>query len=116
MLSAQFDRAAIAGSEQIILAVTAAIPDRSNRVDDVPGLEAIALGDLGVTGLAAVQHTAFGKQFGAGGTMDRAVNPAPTKQRRIGGVDDGVNAQCGDIDNNDVQPRLAELARGAAQA
>ena len=48
--------------------------------------------------------------------MDRAIDAAPAKQRRIRRVDDGVNAQAGDVGNNDFQPRLADLARGPAQA
>ena len=114
--SAKFDRAAIAGGEQIVLAEGAAVPHRPNRVDHMPGLEPIALGDLGVTGLAAVEHPAFGHQLGPRSTMDRAIDAAPAKQRRIRGVDDGVNAQRGDVGNNDFQPRLADLAREPAQA
>jgi hypothetical protein len=63
-----------------------------------------------------MQRAAFGEQFRTGGPMDRAVDAAATEQRRIRGVDDGVNAQCRDIGNDNFQPRLAELARGTAQA
>ena len=48
--------------------------------------------------------------------MDGAVHTATAKQGLIRSVDDGVNAQGGDVGNNDFQPRLAELARGEAQA
>jgi hypothetical protein len=48
--------------------------------------------------------------------MDRAIDAAPTKERRIRSVDDGVNAKRGDVGNKDFQPRLADLARGTAQA
>ena len=48
--------------------------------------------------------------------MDRAIDAASAEQRRIGSVDDGVNAQGGDVGNNDFQPRLADLARAEAQA
>ncbi len=48
--------------------------------------------------------------------MDRAINAAPAEQRRVRGVDDGVNAQCRNVGDNDFQPRLADLARDAAQA
>jgi hypothetical protein len=48
--------------------------------------------------------------------MDGAVHPATAKQGVIRSVNDGVNAQGGDVGNNDFQPRLAELARGEAQA
>jgi hypothetical protein len=48
--------------------------------------------------------------------MDRTIDTAAAKQRRIRGVDDRVNAQCGDVGNDDFQPRLADLARRKTQA
>jgi len=63
-----------------------------------------------------VEHSAFGHEVRPRSTVDRAIDAAPAEQRRIRGVDDGVNAQRGDIGNNDFQPRLADLARGPAQA
>jgi len=48
--------------------------------------------------------------------MDRTIDTAAAKQGRIRGVDDSVNAQRGDVGNDNFQPRLAELARGEAQA
>jgi len=116
MFLAKFHRAAIAGGKQIVLAEGAAVPHRPNRVDHMPGLEPIALGDLGVTGLAAVEHPALGHEFRPRSTMDRTIDAATAEQRRIRRVDDGVNAQRGDVGNNDFQPRLADLARKPAQA
>ncbi len=63
-----------------------------------------------------MERAAFGKQFGTGAAMDRTIDAAATEQRRIRGVDDGVNAQGGDVGNDDFQPRLADLARAQAQA
>ena len=80
------------------------------------GLKPIAFGDLGFAGLAAVEHPAFGQKFWPGGSMDRTIDAAPAQQRRIGRVDDGVNAQCGDVGNDDFQPRLADPARKPPQA
>ena len=74
------------------------------------------MGDLGVASLAAVEHAALGHELRPRSTMDRAIDTTPAKERRIRGVDNGVNAQCGDIGNNDFQPRLADLAREPAQA
>ena len=48
--------------------------------------------------------------------MDGAVHAATAKQGGVRSVDDGVNAQGGDVGNNDFKPRLAELARRKAQA
>jgi hypothetical protein len=44
--------------------------------------------------------------------MDRTIDTAAAKQRRIRGVDDGVNAQCRDVGDDDFQQRRADLARG----
>ena len=48
--------------------------------------------------------------------MDRTIDAATAQQRRIRGVDDGVNAQGRDIGDDDFQPRRADLARGETQA
>ena len=48
--------------------------------------------------------------------MDGAVHAATAKQGGVRSVDDGVNAQGGDVGNNDFKPRLAELARAETQA
>ena len=48
--------------------------------------------------------------------MDRAINAAATEQRRIRGVDDGVNAQRRDVGNDDFQPRRADLPSRNSQA
>jgi hypothetical protein len=48
--------------------------------------------------------------------MDRAIDAATAQQRRIRGVDDGVNAQGRNVGDVDFQPRRADLARGETQA
>jgi hypothetical protein len=44
--------------------------------------------------------------------MNRAVDATTAEQRRVRGVDDGVNAQARDVGDDDFQPRCADLARG----
>jgi hypothetical protein len=39
--------------------------------------------------------------------MNSAIHAAAAEQRRIGRVDDGVNAQRGDVGNEDFQPDQA---------
>jgi hypothetical protein len=63
-----------------------------------------------------MEHAALGHELGPRSAMDRAIDAAPAEQRRICRVDDGVNAQRGNVGNNDFQPRRADLAREAAQA
>jgi hypothetical protein len=48
--------------------------------------------------------------------MDRTIDPATAEQRRVGGVDDAVNAKRRDIGDDDFQPRRANLARVQVQA
>ena len=100
----------------LILSTIATVPDRPDGMDHMPRRKEISLGDLGVAALAAAQLAAFGQQLGSGRIMDRTIDAAPAEQRRIRGVDDGVNAQAGDVGNYDFKPRLADQTRRSAQA
>ena len=100
----------------LVLTLSAAVPDRPDSVDHMAGRQSVALGDLGVTGLTSTEGPAFRQQFGSGRIVDRTVHATAAKQRCIGGVDDGVNAQCGDVGDDNLEPRRPELARRKAQA
>ena len=63
-----------------------------------------------------MERAAFGQQLGARRAMDRAIDAAPAEQGRVGGVDDGVNAQGCDIGDDGFETCRAELARRQAQA
>jgi hypothetical protein len=54
-----------------------------------------------------MEGAAFGEQLRPGGAMDRTVDAASAKQRTIRGVDDGVNAQAGNVGDDDFKPRRA---------
>jgi hypothetical protein len=116
VVTAKLDRTAIARGEMFILPTMAAVPDRPNGMDHMPRWKEISLGDFGVAGFAAIERAALGQQLGPGRVMDCAIDAAPAEQRRIRGVDDGVNAQACDVGNDDFQPRLTDLARQSAQA
>jgi hypothetical protein len=79
-------------------------------MDDVPGLEAIAAGDLGGTGVATAQGLAFGQQLRSGGTMDGAVDAAAAEQRGVGSVDDGVDVERRDVGDADLEPRRSDIS------
>lgn len=70
---------AIARCQQVILAGTTAVPNRTDGVNDVRRGKAVPAGDLGVAGRASIQGAALREQFGSGGTMDRAVDTAATE-------------------------------------
>src|SRR4051812_39430313 len=93
----EFEGAAVAGGEQFGLAGFSVLPDRPDGVDDMPGRQAIALGDLRVAGLAAVERAALSDKLRSGGTMDRAIDPAATEQRGVGGIDDGIDFERDDV-------------------
>jgi hypothetical protein len=113
---AQLHGAAITRRQRLVLAFAATLPDRSDGMNDMPRRKPVTMGDLGVAGLAATEPAAFGEQRRSRGAMDRAVDPAAAQQRAIRGVDDGVNAQCGDIGDDDFEPRRTDVARSRCQA
>jgi hypothetical protein len=61
-------------------------------MNDMPRRKPVAMGDLGVAGLAATKRAAFGEQPWPGCAMDCAIDPAAAEQRGVRRVDDGVNA------------------------
>jgi hypothetical protein len=96
--------------------MAAAMPNRSDRMDDMPRRKPVSSGDLGVAGFAATKRAAFGEQLRSGGTMDRAIDAASAKQRDIGGVDDGINAQAGNVGDDDFEPGRTDVADSRCQA
>jgi hypothetical protein len=58
-----------------------------------------------------MKHPAFSDEVRSRRPMYRTIDAAPAKERRVRRVDDGVNAQRGDVGNDDFEPRLADLAR-----
>jgi hypothetical protein len=92
------------------------MPYRSDGMDDMPRRQAITSGDFGIAGGAAVKRAAFGEQLRPCRAMDCAIDAAAAQQRRVRGVDDGVNAQRRNIGNDDLEPRRSDLTRGQGQA
>ena len=116
MSVAEFDGSGIARRQRFILAPVAALPDRTDGMNHMPGRKLVSPGDLGAAGLAAIQGAALGQQPQAGRAMDGAIDATTAEQGIIGGVDDGVNAKRGDVGNDDFEPRRTDLARGRGQA
>src|SRR4051812_3825834 len=101
----QIERGGVAGREQRILVRVAAVPHRTDRVDDVTRRQPVAARDFRRPGLAAAKRAAFGQQLRPCGTMDRAVDAAAAEQRRVRGVDDRVDDEGGDVGDEDVAGR-----------
>ena len=75
----------------------------SERYDDKLCWQAVALRDLGLSGLAAAQGAALGQQLRSGGTVDGAVYTSAAQQALVGSVDDGVHLHGSNIMSNDMQ-------------
>lgn len=91
---------AIAGGEQRRFAVFAVAPDGTYGVDDVPGGKPEAGSDFGFTRSTAVQGVAVSQQLRPGSAVDGSVDPAAAQEGVVGGVDDGIDAQCRNIGAN----------------
>jgi len=92
------------------------MPDRTDSMDHVTGRKQITPGDFGIAGRAALQGAALGQKSRTRRAVDRAVYPTAAQQRCVGRVDNGVNAQCRDVGDDNFEPRRAELSRREAQA
>ena len=66
-------------------------------MDDVTGLEVVAAGDFGLAGAAAIEHAAFGQQLVSCGAMNGTVHTATAEEGGVGGIDDGIDVEGGDV-------------------
>src|SRR3984957_21161466 len=106
MIAAKPDSAGITGGKPRPLPALAAVPHRADRMDHMLGRQPVTLGELGVTSFAAAERAAFLEERWAGGPVDCTVNPATTEKRRVGGVDDGIDAQGRDVGDDDFEPHI----------
>ena len=105
----EFERARIAGRKQRILVLVAAIPHRADCVDHIPRLQPIAARDLRIARVAAAEGCAFLPQLRSRRAVDCAVDTAAAKQALIGGVDDRVHVERGDVGDDDLEPRRPDF-------
>ena len=66
-------------------------------MDDMPGEQSMAAGDFGAACRAAAEGAALGQQSGAGGAMNGPVDSAAAEEGLVGGVDDGIDIEAGDV-------------------
>ena len=95
VLGGQFDRALIAGGEQLTLAAVAAAPHGADGVDDMADWQPAGASDLRVAGVTAAEAATFLEQPGSRGAVDRAVDPAAAEQALVRRVDDRVRLGVG---------------------
>ena len=92
MKPTELDGAAIAGGQQLVLAAIAALPHRSDGVNDVTGRKPVPFGDLCIAGHAAMKLAAFRDEIRTSRAMNGAVDTAATEKGAVRSVDDRVNA------------------------
>jgi hypothetical protein len=114
MTQAKPDRAAITGGKLGIFPATTAMPDRADGVDNMFRSEPVSAGNLGIAGLAAAKHATFVEQLRSRRPVDGTIDAATAQERRIGGVDDSVNAQGRNVSDDDFESLLKAQAEAAA--
>ena len=93
---------AVAGSEQPVLAAFSTVPDRSNRVDRVARRQAEAGGDLYPSRLATAKLSASLGELMTCSTVDGAADATAWGKRGVGGIDDGIDVEPGDVAFDDL--------------
>lgn len=97
ILPCNFKTGNVATCEEFPLAVISTIPHWADGVNDVVGGETIAPGELCLAGFAAAEQATLVEKFWTGSAMNRSVNPSTAQQGTVGGVDDGIDGQGGDV-------------------
>ena len=96
-------RLAVARREQLGLAESAAAPHRADRVDHPARGQPEPGRGLRLAGPATAQPAAVLDELRPGRTVDRSVDTSTAEQRRVGGVDDGVDVLAGDVAAHEAQ-------------
>src|SRR3954453_12419731 len=73
------------------------MPHRADGMNDVLCGQLVTLRDLRVAGMAAIQGRALVHKFAAGCAMNGAIDAAPSHEGGVGGVDDGVDCEGGEV-------------------
>jgi len=98
---------AVTAGQQLVLMLLPPLPGWSDGVNDMSGWQPIALGHFCLTGGAALLVAACVQKFRASRAVDGAGDPAAAKQVAIGGIDDCIDSQMGDVILNDFNNLLS---------
>ena len=105
----QVQRCPIAGFQKLLLPMPAIPPARTDCMDHIFAGQAVSLCNFCTAGFAAMQRTAFCKQFRSGRTMNAAIHTAAAQKGRVGSIDDCVNVHFCNIVSDHLQRHEAPL-------
>ena len=88
---------AIAVGQELVLTFATAAPAWTDGVHDPLRRQPVPLGELRFAGRAPAEGAALGEQIGPRSSMDRAIDASAAEERRISGVDDGVDVLACDV-------------------
>ena len=83
--------------------MVAAMPDRPYGMNHPSARQMIALRDLRIARLAAMERPALREELRPRRLMDRAIYPAPAQKCRAGGIHDGIDFHFCNIVSNDLK-------------
>src|SRR5437762_528154 len=87
----------IARREQLRLAAITAAPHRTDRMNHPLRRQPITARHPRLAGRTSADRSAFGEQVRTSRAVNRAVDSAAAEERGVGGVDDGVEGELGDV-------------------
>jgi hypothetical protein len=102
VVDGQLQACVVAAREKLCRRVAFPPVDGPDGVYDLLARQLVPIGDLRAARGAAVERLALVEEVGAGRAVDGAVDAAPAKQRVVGGVDDGVDGEGGDVSLDDA--------------
>jgi len=80
-----------------LLTIEPTIPNWADSMYDEPGRQAVTASDFCIPGVTPAKQAALLQQLRSCRIMDGTIHPSSTQQRRISGVDDGIDSQFGDV-------------------
>ena len=105
----QIQRCPITGFQKLLLPMPAIPPARTDCMDHIFAGQTVSLCNFCTAGFAAMQRTAFCKQFRSGRTMNAAVHTAATQKGRVGRIDNRINTHFCNIVSDKLQRHEAYL-------
>lgn len=109
----QLEAVAVARRQQFVLVLHTAFPDRTDCVQHVPRGQVVSASHPRVPGRAPSDPAALFEESRPCAAMNGPVHACTAHQARIGGVDDAIHRESGDVADHDFD--LRELASPPCQ-